>query len=690
MTASLIIDRTSKNKNNMDTNVKKKMRNTLIGKMWKKTAAHMEGRLPINACILDMTSNRFILTLVTMLLGLQASAQTTTITSPDKRISMVVEHGKHLSYHVLFDGDTLVGKSPMGFELVGEKTMKDSLFLIGEQSKDGQERWFPVVKNKHDVVDARWNGSLLQLQEAGGDRRKMNLEVKVFDDGVAFRYHLYDDHRLTTRLISRELTGFCLPASASAWVADYQSHVTSQEKEFVKTPIRDINAKVVAGLPLLVEVAQQRWLAITEADINNYPGFFIGVHDGLPQTMLSPQPGDDLVKARFDDEITSPWRVILISDNPGKMIESEMIRTLNPPCAISDTSWIKPGLSAWDHWWSGEVKMEMPVIKEYIDLAAEEGWPYMLVDWQWYGPFNEPSADITKPAPQIDIQEILRYAKDRNVRIWLWLYSSDVNRNDAYKKAFPLYEKWGVAGIKIDFMDRQDQYMVNWYRRIIEEAAKHHLTVDFHGAYKPDGIERTWPNMMTREGVMGNEYNKWDNGLSPEHNVKLAFTRMLAGPMDYTPGGFLNVSRKDHKPQQPALVGNSRCAELAKFVIYESPYTVVCDHPKHILGQPGADFLKSVPTEWDDTRFLQGSPDSYIAMARRNGDKWFIGVMNNSMPRTVIIDTSFLGKGEYTLTYWSDGKKASDVIRKTIKVQAGKTLKIKMAAAGGYVAEIKP
>ena len=625
-----------------------------------------------------------------LLLGLQVSAQTTTVTSPDGRISMVVEYGEHLCYHVLFDGETLVGKSPMGFELVNEKPMKDSLFLIGEQSLNGQETWRPVVKNKHAVVNAKWNGKRLQLQEKGGDRRRMDLEVKVFDDGVAFRYHLYDDHRLTTRQVSRELTGFNLPASASAWVADYQNHVTSQEKEFIKTPISDISPKALAGLPLLVEVAQKQWLAITEADINNYPGFFIGVQDGMPQTLLSPMPGNDLVKANFDDEITSPWRVILISDNPGKMIESEMIRTLNPPCAISDTSWIKPGLSAWDHWWSGEVKMEMPVIKEYIDMAAEEGWPYMLVDWQWYGPFNEPSADITTPAPQIDIQEVLRYAKERNVRIWLWLYSSDVNRNDAYKKAFPLYEEWGVAGIKIDFMDRQDQYMVNWYRRIIEEAAKHHLMVDFHGAYKPDGIERTWPNMMTREGVMGNEYNKWDPGLSPEHNVKLAFTRMLAGPMDYTPGGFLNVSRKEHKPQQPALVGNSRCAELAKFVIYESPYMVVCDHPRHILGQPGADFLKSVPTTWDDTRFLQGSPDSYIAMARRDGDRWFVGVMNNSEPRTIVIDTSFLKEGEYSLTYWSDGKKASDVIKKTVKIKAGKTLKIKMPAAGGYVAEIKP
>ncbi len=208
-------------------------------------------------------------------------------------------------------------------------------------------------------------------------------------------------------------------------------------------------------------------------------------------------------------------------------------------------------MSAWDNWWSGDVKMEMPVIKHYIDLASEMGWPYMLVDWQWYGKFNSPEADITKWAPQISMPEIIEYARSKNVRILVWLYSSDVNRNSAYKTAFPLYEKWGIAGIKIDFMDRDDQQMVNWYHDIIKCAAENHLMVDFHGAYKPDGIIRTWPNMITREGLMGNEYYKFSNKMSPEHNVKLAFTRMLAGQMDYTPGAFLNVTKEKFKQQTP-------------------------------------------------------------------------------------------------------------------------------------------
>lgn len=624
-------------------------------------------------------------------------AQEFQISSPNGSIGLEVNCSNQLSYSIVYNGQPILAPSPLGFELKGERAMGDSLVLIGQpEVKSGHDHWIPVVKNKHAEVDMMWNEATLQLQEQGGERRRMDLQVKVFNEGVAFRYHLYDDHRLVPREITKELTGFYLPEIASAYVANYfkrsQRYHSPQEAEFFRTPLSELQPNVLAGLPLLAEVDAQHWVAITEADINHYPGYYLSGANGQLHTMLSPLPGEeeDGVKVRFEDELTTPWRVILIGDNPGRFIESELIRTLNPPCAIDNPSWIKPGLSAWDHWWSGEVKMEMPVIKEYIDLAAEEGWPYMLVDWQWYGPFNTPEADITKAAPQIDMPELLRYAREKNVRLWLWLYSSDVNRNDAYKEAFRLYEQWGVAGVKIDFMDRDDQPMVDWYRRIVSEAAKRHLMVDFHGAYKPDGIERTWPNLMTREGVKGNEYNKWEGGVSARHNVMLAYTRMLAGPMDYTPGGFLNVNPSDHRAQSPTLVPNTRCAELAKFVIYESPYTVVCDHPKHILGQAGADFLKIVPAEWDDTRFLSGTPDTYIALARSSGDTWFVGVMNNgSEARTVTLDTNFLPEGTYTLTYWADGKRPTDVTKKTVKIQAGKPLKVRMAATGGYVSTFK-
>ena len=336
----------------------------------------------------------------------------------------------------------------------------------------------------------------------------------------------------------------------------------------------------------------------------------------------------------------------------------------------------------------------MESIRQYIDLAAEQGWPYMLIDWQWYGPFNKPEADITKAAPQLNMPEILRYARQKNVRCWLWLYSSDVNRNNNFEKAFPLYEKWGIAGVKIDFMDRDDQDMVNWYHDIIKCAAACHLMVDFHGAYKPDGIIRTYPNMITREGVMGEEYSKFSNRMTPEHNVTLPFTRMLAGPMDYTPGGFLNVTKQQFKQQVPTVVMNTRCAELSKFVIYESPFTVYCDAPENIINKPGADFLKIVPTVWDDIKVLDGYPGEFITIAKRSGDKWFIGVMNNSKEKTITVNTDFLAKGKYSIQIWQDDIDANvnpqHLQKLTKAISSGDKLKVKMAIGGGYVACLSP
>jgi len=620
-------------------------------------------------------------------------AEQVRVPSPDGHLVFTLDIGETLSYSVDYEGMRVISPSDMGFRFKDEEPMGSAMELVSPAGISlEEESWTPVVRNRHAHVHMQWNQAVARLREKGALKRKMDVEIRVFNEGVAFRYHLYGNETLRTRQVTEELTQFAVPASSHAYVAEYPSRYTSsQEAEFFKRPVTEMTEETLGGLPLLVEIDKSHYLAITEAYINDWPGFYIGGGDKL-HTMLSPLPGEPEeggTKARFDDEAQTPWRVIMAAGTPGRFIESELVRTLNPPCAIEDTSWIKPGLCAWDHWWSGEVKMETDVIKQYIDLAAEEGWPYMLIDWQWYGPYNRSDADIVTPAPQLDFPGILSYAKEKGVRIWLWMYSSDVNRNDAYKTAFEQYEKWGIAGIKIDFMDRDDQYMTNWYRRIISEAARHHLMVDLHGAYKPDGIERTYPNFLTREGVMGNEYNKWNQGISSEHNVKLAFTRMVAGPMDYTPGGFLNVLAKDHKAQSPTLVPNTRCAELSKFVIYESPYTVVCDHPDNILGQAGADFLKMVPTTWDDTRFLQGGPDDYIAIARKNGDTWYIGVMNNSEGREITIDTSFLGDGEYTIEYWADTGRPADVKHKTTKLKKGAGLKIKLAPDGGYVGVVK-
>jgi alpha-glucosidase len=644
-----------------------------------------------------MNSSKIFLLLLLNLIGVIANAQNVIVKSPDNNIVVTISNSDKLSYTVTSQSRNIINPSQLGFELKDEPAMTGNFAILEQSLKNFNETWVPVVKSKHAEIVNNYNELLLSLKEKSGMMREMELNVRAYNDGAAFRYKLTRSAKVGERQIIKELTTFSIPDDPKAWVVDYKGYASSNEAEFFEHPLSYLNEKSVAGMPFLMEYGNNCWVAITEAKINNYAAFYIGTNGTTNQliTKLVPIPGEPEsgIKVRFADEVFTPWRVLMIGETPGTLIESEIIQNLNDPCAIKDPSWIKPGMCAWDNWWSGDVKMEMSVIKQYIDLASEMGWPYMLVDWQWYGKFNTPEADITKWAPQISMPEIIGYAKSKNVKILVWLYSSDVNRNAAYKKAFPLYEKWGVAGIKIDFMDRDDQQMVNWYHDIIRCAAENHLLVDFHGAYKPDGIIRTWPNMITREGVMGNEYYKFSNKMSPEHNVKLAFTRMLAGQMDYTPGAFLNVTKEQYKNQTPAVVWNTRAAELSKFVIYESPLTVVCDHPDNILNQPGADFLKIVPTTWDDIKFISGYPGDYVAIAKRSGDTWFVAAMNNSIGKSIELKLGFLYGGTYTAETWADTKnsdKEPRELKKTIiSVKSGETMKVTMAKNGGFVAVIK-
>lgn len=645
-----------------------------------------------------------VLSAVSLLFSSSLLAQDYTVTSPDGHISLTVSNHATLNYSVQLDGKTLIAPSPMGFQLKNEPDMKGNFKVENDvKVKEGVEAWTPVVRNKHAECRVPYQELTLNLKEKDSKCRRMDVAFRVMNDGVAFRYTLYGVPVLGNRQITKELTGYAVPEASSLWIPNFayenhgKSYKSSQEGEFVETPVKTIQKDIHAGLPGLIKVDANNWMALTEANLDNYPAFYLGrsveAKDGyqMLDTKLTPIWGEDEsgVKVRFAEKNNSSWRVIMIGHNPGKFIENEIVRSLNPDCALKNTSWIKPGMSAWDHWWSGEVKMEQDVIKEYIDFAAKEKWPYMLIDWTWYGSYNKPEANITSVAPQLNMPEIIKYANSKNVDIWLWLRCEDANNNDQYKEAFPLYHKWGVKGVKIDFMDRDDQDMVNWYRRIIKATAENELMLDFHGAYKPDGIERTYPHMLTREGVMGSEYYKFSDRVTPEHNVTLAYTRLLAGQMDYTPGGFLNVTRKQFKQQSPTLVSNTRAAELAKFVVYESPFMCFCDHPKNVYGQVGEDFVQQVPTTWDDIHFISGTPDTYVALAKKSGAKWYVGIINNSKQRTIYLDLSFLPKGKYNVEYWRDGKKANvkatDCEHRSMVVSSTKPIAVSLSNAGGYV-----
>ncbi len=620
------------------------------------------------------------------------------VVSPHAVTEAKIEAGKQIIYSIFFKGKPVISNSTIKFEFRQAAPFTEDFTVLKTSTREINETWSPVLKRQSSVLN-NCNELMIQLQEKKFPRRTLNLVFRAYDDGVAFRTEFTGPDNNHEYVITDELVTFNFTADHDCWAANHVSYRSSQENEYFKRKLSEINDQMVIGLPMTVKVADDCYAAITEAEIDDYAGMYLKAGHSASgfsvRSSLSPLPkqsdNGDRVKFKFPHK--TPWRVIMLGNSPGKLVESEIVMNLNPPCAIADPSWIKPGMCAWDHWWSGEVKMDNETIKKYIDLASEMGWPYQLIDWQWYGPFNTPEANITKVAPQLDMPGILAYAKNKNVKCWVWLYNTDVDRSN-WDKACATYESWGIAGVKIDFMDSDDQQMVNWYHRIVKTAAAHHLMVDFHGAYKPDGFRRTYPNLVTREGVMGNEYNKWSLRVTPEHVTTLPFTRMLAGPMDFTPGGFLNRTPEKFQNGTPAQVLGTRAMQLAEFVVFDSPFMVACDHPDNYKGKLGEEFLKKVKTMWDETRILNGQIGEYITSARRSGNDWFIGSLNNSESRTLEIKLDFLGNGKYRMIGFQDdpesGIDAEKIMRTSTVVAKGDVVKFEMAPGGGFAAYLEP
>src|ERR1700733_5359053 len=416
-----------------------------------------------------------------------------------------------------------------------------------------------------------------------------------------------------------EVTEFAFAQDAETYPLTLKDFQTPYEDQYNRVTLSGIHPDSLIALPFLVEQPGVGWVALTEANIDNYSGMYLKHEDGrIMVSTLAPRADDPMLAVHTSAPMTCPWRVLLIGSEPGRLIESNIVGSLNPPSAIADTSWIKPGKAAWN-WWSGTQAdgvdfvpgMNTATIQHYIDFAAESKLEYMLIDEGWAAP-GEGSlpADVTRTIPDMDMPEILRYAKSKGVGIWLWLHWTSVQRQ--MEEAFALYEKWGLVGVKIDFMNRDDQWMVDFYHRMAKTAAAHHLMLDFHGAYKPDGMSRTWPNVITREAVMGLEYSKWSARITPDHDVMLAFTRMLAGPMDYTPGGFDNVTPAEFEPRnvKPMVMG-TRAHQLALYVVFDSPLMMVSDYPEAYKGQKDFEFIKEVPTTWDEVREIDGVPMKY-------------------------------------------------------------------------------
>jgi alpha-glucosidase len=628
------------------------------------------------------------------------------VASPNGQIVFTLSGQAVLHYAVTFRDKPLMDPSELGLDLQDQSPLGPGWRYVNAQH-DSKDDSYTIPVGKTKEVRDHYNSLIAEF--SGDSGAKLAIEVRAFDDGVAFRYVVPEQPSLHNVHITGERTQFRYSKDATLYPLVLNGFQSSYEDDYQMRTVSGLHRDWLIALPLLAEVPGTGWVAITEANIDNYAGMYLrSDHPTFSlKAQLSPRVDNPDIAVNTGTPFTSPWRVLMIGDAPGRLIESNMILNLNPPSKIADTSWIQAGKSAWD-WWSGDTAtgvnftpgMNTETLKHYIEFASDSGFPYMLIDAGWAkstpgakpGDYADP-ADITHFNPKVDIPELLRYAKEKNVRIWLWSHWTSVDKY--MDQAFTLFEQWGVAGVKIDFMNRDDQWMVDWYRRVVEKAAEHHLMIDYHGAFKPDGLRRTYPNLVTREGVMGKEYSKWSARVTPVHNTTLPFTRMLAGPMDYTPGAFNNTNLENFvgRNVMPMSLG-TRAQELALYVVFESPLEMVSDYPEQYKGQKAFDFIKQVPATWDEVHVIDGFPMRYITLARRSGKDWYVGSLTNWEERNTKVPLDFLGEGKYVAEIYADGpdaaSNATQIAFSKRPVDRSTVLDVHMVSGGGNAIWIHP
>ncbi|MEO8862685.1 MAG: glycoside hydrolase family 97 catalytic domain-containing protein, partial [Ginsengibacter sp.] len=536
------------------------------------------------------------------------------LNSPDGNIKFSFSLvNKVIKYSVAYKSKTLISNSSLGLQFANdsfEKNLKSGKPSFRDTTED-----YELVTGKAKQVHSRFKEVKIPLEEIVSPFRKINFVVRIFDDGVAFRYEFPEQNNFSSFILLEENTTFNVTGDPKIHALLLPNYTSSHEGEYSILPLSKLTSDTLMDMPALFEFPGNIFMAITEAELVDYAGMYLSKHDGMIVGKLSPLPHQTAIKVKATLPHKSPWRVLLISDRVGALIESNIITSLNEPCKIKDVSWIKPGKTTFP-WWNGNVvpdTLNAPgnnfvTNQYYIDFCARNHIEYhTVVEYglhQWYtddgvGFQPGPHADVTTPVPGLDMKEICDYAKKVGVEVRVWVHFYAL-----YPKldsAFAVFEKWGLKGMMVDFMDRDDQEMVNMQTEILQKAAAHHLHIQFHGAYKPTGLNRTYPNEFTREGTRNYEVDKWDDkGISPDHDINMPFTRMLAGSTDYHLGGFRAVPQDKFRAQytRPLVLG-TRCHMLAMYVVLENYLQMVCDYPAAYEGQPGFDFIKEIPTTWD-------------------------------------------------------------------------------------------
>jgi alpha-glucosidase len=661
-----------------------------------------------------LKSGSLVLSALMLICNLEgfADSDPVILSSPDQQLVIrfattagkgAEESGGKLVYSVSFRGKQVLDPSSLALELAGQPTLGSDVEIVESTPAKGSDDYSLLggkVSNVHDM----YNSVQLRAVEKNEPKRSLVVEARAYNDGIAFRYVLPEQDTIKDLRLKQEDTEFRVSTDATTWALALPNYRSSYESEYVKLPITafsnqgGVSSNFLIGMPLLMHLPGVAWVTLTEADLEGNPGMYVTNPSGNWAghwfvSKLSPRLDDPSLALTTTLPHHSAWRVLLVADKPGKLMESNVISDLNPQNRVQDTSWIHPGKASWN-WWAGDIGPDgksaytTKNMEYYVDFAAQSGFPYMLLDAGWAD-----GRDITKLRGNVDVPELVHYAAAKHVKVWIWLYSTSVM--DQMKEAFPLFESWGVAGVKIDFINRDDQDGIKFYYDVASEAAEHHLMVDFHGASKPWGIERTYPNVLSYESVLGAENNKVGRRDSPVDRTVFPFTRMVAGPMDYTPGGFNNATEDDFVPRdQSPMVMGTRAQQLALYVVFQTPFQMVSDSPQAYTNQAAFQFIRDVPTQWDSMDVLDGDPGEFVTIARSHGKEWYLGSITNWTPRELHVPLDFLGSGRYIAELYQDGPDAGDhpehvTIKKQI-VHKGEQLTLHLAAGGGCAIRFVP
>ena len=626
------------------------------------------------------------------------------VTSPNGRIAFAFTLTKTApTYRVWLDGKLLVGNSELSLVFQENDLFGPNLIQQKTVIREIDET-YELVVGKAKTVRNRCREAVFPLLEKTGAKRQINLVVRVFDDGVAFRYEFPKQPNWSSYTLTDENTTFRLAQNPTVRALFLSNFTTSHEGLYTTIPLGSIKNDTLMDMPALFEFPDKTYLAITEAALVDYAGMYLTKKNGLLTSQLSPLPkqGDTKVKAVLPHQ--TPWRVMLIGDHVGTLIESNILTSLNEPSPVADWSWLKPGKTTFP-WWNGNVTADSSFApgnnfetqKYYIDFCANNHIEYhSVVEYglhEWYvndgaGFVPGPNVNAAKAVPGLDMQQVCDYAKSRGVGIRVWVFWTALYPK--LEEVFTQYEKWGISGLMVDFMDRDDQEMVNIQNEILRSAARHKLHIQFHGAYKPTGRHRTYPNELTREATLNYETCKWSGLDTPDHDISFPFTRLLAGPTDMHLGGFRAVPDKDYKIQYTRpLMHGTRCHQMAMYVVLESYLGMVADYPDAYKGQPGFDFLKQVPTTWDETRVPNAEVGQYITVARRSGSDWYVGSITNSTARGITVKLDFLPEGNYTAELYTDApdvdQNPNHLTQQTRTVNRNDVLTLKLASGGGQV-----